>query len=321
MKHLINTLLLLISSVIQANGLQSVPLKENGATTAYISVPANFTCNIKIPEEPTALCAGPGDSLYHLTATTLLNPVNPQQYFNSVLQQLGSESPEARIVKKYSVPEITQYILQRDAQVIFRNGQQTVTYAFDVVDSSSNNKSAAAFAISSVPNNGAPVTIVEIFGFTGPKSASSDFASIRNEMVRFALSYQYDRNWVQAANTQHMQFLSNLRARERSFSANQQRVHQSNMDALDRSYNSYMDRSAASDQGQRQFVDAIHERQQFVDPATGARYEADGYYDYNYVNPNDPNMYYRTNDPLANPNINNNQGEYYNQLQEYSYGR
>ena len=65
-------------------------------------------------------------------------------------------------------------------------------------------------------------------------------------------------------------------------------------------------------------MDAIHERQQLINPATGARYEADGYYDYNYVNPNDPEMSVRTNDPLWDPNLNTQQGEYYERLENYA---
>ena len=324
MKHLNPASLLLMLAlpiVTQANGLQSVPLKEMGMTTAYVSIPANFTCNIKIPDEPTALCKGPGGRLYHLTGAIIAGQVNPQQYFNNLLQQIASEEPESRIVSKYELPEITQHIQQRDSQLIYRYGQQTVTYGFDVVDASDKRMSSVAVAVSVFPNNGAPATTVQIFGVTVPESEVADFSASRKEMIRFVRSYQYDQNWVQSANVQHSQFRSNLSARERNFSIQQQRIHQSNMDALDQSYKSYRDRSAASDRVQRQFVDSIHERQQFVDPTTGGRYEADGYYDYNYVKPNDPSLYYRSDDPLANPNINNNQGEDYNQLQEYNYGR
>ncbi len=219
----------------------------------------------------------------------------------------------------------------RDTQLIYKNGQQVVTYGLDLIDTESKQKSSAVFVISSLPNNGAPVTNVDIIGFTAPMSGSSDFNSVRSEMIRFARSYQFDRGWVQSANAQHLQFLNNQTAKNNAFMANQQRIHQSNMDALDRSHNSYMERSAASDRAHSNYmnnstasdrshssyIDSIHEREQMVDMNTGARYETEGYYDYNYVNPNDSTIYYQTNDPLDNPNVNLNQGENYNRLQPY----
>ncbi|MCG7923184.1 MAG: hypothetical protein N0C81_13635 [Candidatus Thiodiazotropha lotti] len=324
-------ILLILTHTSHAQNLKSIPIQENGITTAYVSVPADVRCNVKIPDVPTAFCAGSGNRIYHLTGTFLQNPVNPQQYFNSILQQLTAENPESEIINQYRVPEITQHMMQRDSQLIYKNGQQVVTYAFDILDAQSNEKSSAAIVISSLPNNGAPVTNVDIIGFTAPMSGSRDFTGVRREMIRFARTYQFDRGWVQSANSQHQQFLNNQTVKQNAFMANQQRIHQSNMDALDRSHNSYMERSAASDRAHSNYmnnsaasdrshssyIDSIHEREQMIDTSTGARYETEGYYDNNYVNPNDSTMYYQTNDPMDNPNMNLNQGENYNRLQRY----
>ena len=321
MKRLIlMPLLLTLSPVIVAQGLKPVPLVENGATTAYVTVPQSFNCNVNIPDTPTALCADSAGYIYHLHGSFISNPLNPEQYFNNLLQQVTAENPNANITNRYQIAAISQHMIQRDSNLLFRNGQQVVTYGFDVIDQEANQKSSAAIVISSLPNNGAPVTIVDLLGFTVPLSAGHETSQVQNEMIRFARSYQYDQGWLQSANAQHIQFQGNLSARNRAFRQNQQRIHQSNMDALDSSFNSYMERSAASDRSHSTYINSIHERQQLVDPNTGTRYEADGYSDYNYVNPNDSSIYYRTNDPLENPNINNNQGEDYQLLQEEQAG-
>ncbi|RLW62455.1 MAG: hypothetical protein B6D73_19935 [gamma proteobacterium symbiont of Stewartia floridana] len=317
--YMLLPLLYSLTLTAQTQGLKYVPLQENGTTTAYVSVPERFNCNVNIPDTPTALCAA-GGYIYHLHGAFISNPVDPEQYFNNLLQQVSAENPNANIENRYRISSISQYVTQRDANLLFRYGQQVVTFGFDVVDKQDNQKSSAAVTVSSLPNNGAPVTIVQLYGVTVPLSESHDYSQIQNELVRFAQSYQYDQNWLQAANAQHLQFQGNLSAKNRAFQQSQQQIHQSNMDALDRSHNSYMERSAASDRSQSAYIDSIHERQQLVDPTTGTRYEADGYYDYNYVNPNDSSIYYRTNDPTANPNINNNQGEDYQLLQENNAG-
>lgn len=335
MKHLTTALLplLMISSYAShAQNLKTVPLQENGTTTAYVSVPADVRCNVQIPDVPTAFCAGSGNRIYHLTAAFLQHPVDPQQYFNQLVQQLSAEAPEAKIVNQYRVPEITQHMANRDTQLVYKNGQQVVTYAIDIIDAETNEKSSAAFVISSLPNNGAPVTNVDIIGFTALMSGSSDFSGVRSEMIRFARSYRFDRSWVQAANAQHIQFLNNQTAKNNAFTARQNQIHQSNMNALDQSFNSYMERSAASDRAHSSYmnnsyasdsshssyIDSIHEREQMVDASTGTRYEVEGYYDYNYVNPNDSSMYIQSNDHMYNPNVNLNQGENYNLLQPYN---
>jgi hypothetical protein len=184
-----------------------------------------------------------------------------------------------------------------------------------------------------LPNNGAPSTNLTVIGFTAPISGSSDFSGVRAEMIGSARSYQYDRSWIQSANAQHMQFLNNQAAKNNAFAVRQNQIHQSNMNALDSSFNSYMERSAISDQGQdnyinsqvtsgnssNSFIDSIHEREQMIDPNTGQRYETEGYNDHTYLNPNDSSMYIQSNDTTYNPNINLNQGENYNQLQPYNH--
>ena len=334
MKPLIIALLPLLAAqpfTANAENYKTIPITENGTTTAYISVPSSYQCNVSLPDYPTAFCSAPGHKLYHLKDVPVIQgTIHPEQIVSKLLNEALSESPEARLLRRYQLPEITRYVQQQDSQLLFLNGQQVVTYAFDVEDPQSKEKSVTAITVRNVPNNGAPITLIRFFGVSKPSSSPDSYSEMRNELIRFAHSSRYDRGWVQSANRQHVQFLNNLRERQSAFASNQQRIHQSNMNALDSSFNSYMDRSAASyqsqknymsnsaasDQGYNQYINSIHERELLVDPNTGTRYEADGYYDYNYVNPNDSTMYYRTNDPLANPNINTNQGEYYNPLQQ-----
>jgi hypothetical protein len=325
-------LIMILPFASHAQNLKTVPIVENGTTTAYVSVPSNVRCNVQIPDVPTAFCASNNNHIYHLTGKLIQQPVDPQHFFNSLVQQLASENPEAQIVNQYRVPEITQHMANRDSQLVYKNGQQVVTFAIDVIDNETNEKSSAAFVISSLPNNGAPATNLDIIGFTAPASGSSDFSGVRAEMIRFARSYQFDRGWVQSANAQHIQFLNNQTAKNSAFAARQNQIHQSNMNALDSSFNSYMERSAASDQAHRNYmdsqvssgnshnayIDSIHEREQMIDTSTGQRYVVEGYHDHNYVNPNDSTMYIQSNDPTYNPNVNFNQGENYNRLQHYN---
>lgn len=316
----------------QAANLQSVPVTENGATSAYVSVPAGFNCHVKIPDLPTAFCKGPGNRIYHLSQQFVSSATNPRQLVNALIQETQKQEPNARIVKQYRIQEISQHILQSASNLMFVMGQQVETYAIDAEDSDANEKSVVALAIRNVPNNGAPVSIIDVYGLSVPLSSGQSFSELREEVIRFARSYRYDANYVQTSNLKQQQFLAKQSANQQAFSARQNQIHQNNMNALDSSFNSYMARSAASDAshssymnrsamsdaGHSSYIDSIHERQQLVDPTTGTRYEADGYADYNYVNPYDHTMSVRTNDALYDPNVNYNQGETYNPLMEYT---
>ena len=312
------SLSLFAGSAVAAEPYMTVPVEASGTVTAYVDVPTGFDCHVAIPDAPTAFCAGPGNIVYHLrTVSTVQGVVDPDRYFEE-LMQLATSASNVRILARYAIPEISQYRLQRDAPLLFLRGQQVYTYGLDSTDPDKNETGVSAIVISIFPNNGAPMSIVDAYGITLPSSVVDDLGRLRRELVAFVNSYRYDEQWVQLANAQTVQFEGNLSARENAFYSTQRRIHQNNMDALDQSYNAYRDRSAAAERMQQGTVSAIHERQQLINPATGARYEADGYYDYNYVNPNDPGMSVRTNDPLWDPNLNTQQGEYYERLENYA---
>jgi hypothetical protein len=295
---------------------QDVFMKESGMVSTYWKVPSEFKCHVKIPNVPTAFCRGAGDVIYHIgTLGTLQYAVNPDQYINDLLQKITSQA-NIKIINSYTIPEVTQHLLQQDMQMVFRNGQQTYTYAFDVENHDEKKVGTSLFVVHIVPNNGTPISLVDYYGISTPSSQVNDFYKIRKQLTEFVLSRKYDRNYIQAINSQHMQFLANLRAREAAFNQRQQIIHQNNMDALDHSYNAYKSRSAASDRMHESYIDSIHERRQMVDPNTGQQYQVEGYYDYNYVNPNDPDMHIQTDSSLYNPNINTNQGANYNLLEE-----
>lgn len=332
MKRLILSLAPLLAAATAA-GSQLIPLHDNGMTAGHATVPAGFRCNVQIPDMPTAFCAGPGNRVYHKQSSMLQNPVDPQQFFDLLLQQASAES-DLVISQRYHLPEITDAILRRDGQLLFVRGQQVTTYAADIEDRDLGRKSVIAVSVRNVPNNGAPIALIDAFGVSVPTTTPDGYDQLRDEMIRFVRSHRYDDAYVQALNAQTVGFESNLAARNSAFQRNQAQIHQRNMDALDqgfasyrsnaaamdRSFDSYMDNSRQSDRGHDSYIDSIHERQQLVDVTTGQRYEADGYYDYNYVNPNDPSMYYRTDNPLLDPNVNLNQGENYNQLEAVPYG-
>lgn len=313
-------LVALLPLAAQSAGTVQIPMVENGVTTAYFSVPSGFECGVSIPDMPTAFCSGPGSRVYHLQSFFQSQPTDPQQYLNTLMQQIHATEPNTRILQQYQMPGISQHLAQADSVLTHLAGQQVVTLALDVEDPDAQNRSVVALVIKNSPNNGAPVSTIVALGITVPANSQQEFDGMRDELLRFVRSYRYDPGWVQSANASHIQFLNNQRMKQNNFAQTQQRIHQNNMDALDSSFNSYMGRSASSSRSQSQYVDSIHERQTLVDPNSGTLYQADGYAGYNYVNPNDPSMYYRTDNPLYDPNVNTNQGEDYIQLQEY-FGR
>jgi hypothetical protein len=316
-----------------ATAAQTIALTDSGMTAGYATVPADFRCNVQIPDMPTAFCAGPDGRVYHKQSNMSQSPLDPQQFFNLLLQQASAES-DLVISQRYPLPAVSNALLRRDAQLLFVRGQQVTTYAADLEDRDLGRRSVIAVSIRNVPNNGAPIAMIDAFGVSVPTAMQDSYDQLRDELVRFVQSHRYDDAYVQALNGRTVQFEGNLAARNQAFQQNQARIHQSNMDALDqgfnsyrenaaamdRSFGSYMDNSALSDRGHSSYIDSIHEREQLVDPTTGQRYEADGYYDYTYVNPNDSTMHYRTDDPLMDPNTNLEQGADYNRLEAVPYG-
>jgi hypothetical protein len=106
----------------------------------------------------------------YLHRAFLSNPVDADQYFTDLIQQLSTENPGSKIENRYKIPALSQYVTQRDSNLLFRYEQRVVTYGFDVVDQQENQKTSATLTVSSLPNHGAPVTIVQLYGFTVPLS-------------------------------------------------------------------------------------------------------------------------------------------------------
>lgn len=309
---------LIFSSHATADQYKTVNQTDSGMKSTYWQVPSDFKCSIKDDNAPTAFCKGPGKVIYHLAGlASFQGTVNPDQYIDNLIKEILNQA-NIKIIKRYDLPEVRRHLLQQDRQMLYRNGQQTYTYVFDAKNLDENDIGLNLFVVNILPNNGSPMTVVKYYGLSMPSSKTSKLKKIRQQFVKFMLSKRYDNQYLQALNSQHLQFQSNLSARQRNFTIRQNQIHQNNMDALDSSHNAYQQRSAASDRMQSQSVDSIYERQQMIDPNTGTKYQVEGYYDYNYVNPNDPDNYRQSNDALYNPNINTNQGEYYNQLQEYN---
>lgn len=295
---------------------QTVTQYNGDKVAIYWKVPQAFNCHIKIPDTPLAFCKGPGNVIYHTGALPLIKyAVNPDQYANQLLQQIASQG-KVNIINRYTIPEIARHLWQIDRQMVYRSGQQTYLYAVDLEDLEENEISIVLFVVNLIPNNGTPVTFVDLYGISAPMGQQSDFASLRQQLTAFMLSKRYDNRSLQMINANHLRFLNNLRARESNFYRNQARIHQNNMEALDRSHESFQRRSAASDRMHQKQIDAINERRQMVNPNTGQRYQVEGHYDNNWVNPNNPDQNLQTDDVLRNPNINTNQGENYDLLED-----
>ena len=315
-----------------AQSLKTLPFVEQGMTTATLAVPKNAACMLNLPEEPSLLCRTTDGLKYHLVNFTVQGAVDPQALVNDLIARMSQAEPQGKVLERYMLPEISQSKARQDAPLLFRQGQRVVTFAFDYDNPSKRIMGSTALLIHTLPNNGSPITAVTGYGIEVPRSGSMSLDSARKELVRYATSYRYTPEFVQVSNAQHMQFSNDLRARENSFANRQNQIHRDNMQALDDSYNSYMQRSNEQERArqayransggydsQQAYVDSIHERQQLIDPETGQRYEADGYRDYNYVNPHDSDMSVRTDDPLYDPNINLEQGHDYRRLEELEY--
>lgn len=311
------SLCLLLNNNSIARSDKTIAINEGGTITAYVTVPSDFTCPVRVENLPTAFCKNNQDVIYHLSSSANIPyAISPEQYVNNLLQQWSGDSG-IKVISYYPAPQITQYLIQRDSQLIYRSRQQMATYTIEFEDYSRNERSISVLAFHVIPLRGAVMSTYDIFGLSTPMTNSKSFNQLRQQLNEFIYSYKYDTQWVQSANAQTVQSNRNLTARENAFYNRQQQIHENNMNALDSSQSSFERRSRLSDKSQQNWVDSTHERQQLVDPNTGARYEAEGYYNYNYVNPNNPNDSIRTDNPMDNPNINTEQGRDYQQLEEY----
>ena len=78
-------------------------------------------------------------------------------------------------------------------------------------------------------------------------------------------------------------------------------IAKNSSDALDASYNSYMQRSAESDASQSSYVNGIWEHQTVTSPSNGTQYQVDGYDSNVWVNQD--NEYIGTDNSLYDPNL------------------
>jgi len=318
MRKILTCLVLLAAAKsATAQQLQQVPLMEQGVATAYVSVPQGFQCNIKNPEEPSQICANSRGYAYHLQSYNGQQTVNPDQYFNQIIQTMNA-TPGVKITAQYPLSMLNATAQQRDSQLLHLQQQQVVTYAVDFEEAKSGTINSIAVEIHNASRRGASFAFSRIYGITAPGNDGVSAEQMHSELVRFAQSYRYDNQWAQWANNAQMQFEANLSNREQVFAATQAQIVRNNNQALDSSFESWKRRDAMTSAGQAATVAGINETQRMYDPSTGQVYEADGYYNYNYVNPNDPTMVYRTDNPNDNPNINNEMGWDFNQLEEYN---
>ncbi len=315
-RHLALLPLMLLASSALAGGYQTIPLTDGGMRAGYAQVPAGFECNISVPEDPTVLCQGPGGVHYHTASLgSFQYAVDPQQAMNHYLQQIAAHG-NARLIGQRQVPEITQHMYRLDQPLLFKQGMHLTTYAFDFEHEQDNRLSTALFLIYILPNNGAPMSWVESRGVSLPASRGPEFDAIRQDFFRYLLSTRYDPQYVQALNNQYMTNQGRLQAQQRAFNE-QQRQFRENSNAINESImGAYQSRNESMDRSHQQYVDSIYDRRQMTDPSSGTRYEVEGNYEYNYVNPNDPDVYMQTDDALLDPNVNTNAGEEYILLEE-----
>ncbi len=294
---------------------QIVTIKDihiNNMNSEYRKVPNDFKCHVRNKENE--LCYNSKGIRYIFNPDLYFGQgyINVNQYLTYLEGELNNRG--TFLIKSYEIPKINQYITQEDSRLLFRQSERVITVIADL-KLPNDRLSIAAIVFKFLPNNGSPVTDISGYSVEFPESLVRKYERIKNDFFIFMMSGQYDANYVQVVNARHSQFLANLRAREGRFYESQSRTHQSNMKALDDSYNAYRQRSERSDQSHNAFIDSIHERRQMTDSSTGQKYNVDGYYDHNYVNPNNINQQIQTNDHLLDPNINNNVGEYYQELE------
>lgn len=289
---------------------QIVVIKNNNINSEYRNIPKGFKCNV--PNKDNALCLNSEGVKFfaNIQVYSGANYVDTNKflhYFEGVLNKNN-----ASIIKSYTTPEIIQHIAQEDNKFLHRQGQRVNALTIETVRGDRLGVGSIIFKF--LPNNGAPMSEVITNSITFPRSLKNKFEQFKNDYYRYMMSSRYDDQYVQAVNIQHSQFLANLKAKKNAFNISQNQIHRNNMKALDDSYNGFRQRSAVNDQSHNAYINSIHERQQMTDSTTGQTYDVYGNYEHNYVNPNNINQQIQTNDHLYNPNINNNVGEYYNEL-------
>ena len=280
--------------------------------SASSQVPIDFRCNEPNPVK--ALCFSErGVGLFITQYYTGPGFISAEQFVGQIAGSL--EQQGAEILELYAAPEISQAIARQDADILYLSGQR-VHSLWVKVRQPDGFFSIGVLVFKYIPNNGAAATAIMGYTLVYHTSLEKQYRQHKADLGRFVTSLTYKRPFLQALNMQHMQFLSRLSAREKAFRESQSLINQNNLSVLDSSFESFLRRSEANYAGHKRSVGVINETRSMVDQSTGQRFQVEGNFRRNFVNPNNIDQQMQTDNPLANPNINNNMGENYNELVE-----
>ncbi len=289
-----------------------IEMRDAGMVSSTSLVPSDYTCNE--PNKFKALCFSKRGIYLSITAYYFGQGfVSAEQFFDQIDDSLKENN--ITILELYAAPEMSRAIAQRDSVILSLSGQR-VHALWMKTRLPDDMLTTGVLVFSYVPNNGAPVTRIMGYSLAYPASLDKQHDQLKADIGRFISSWTYEQPYVQASNSSHMQFLARLSARERAFRESQDQIYRNNMSILDSSFESYLRRSEASSAGHKRSIGAINETRVMVDQSTGQRYEVDGNFRRNFVNPNNIDQQMQTDNPLVNPNINTNIGENYNELVE-----
>ncbi|HEB63634.1 MAG TPA: hypothetical protein ENJ07_04055 [Gammaproteobacteria bacterium] len=289
-----------------------IEMRDAGMVSSTSLVPSDYTCHE--PNKFKALCFSKRGIYLSITEYHFGQGfVSVEQFFDHIDASLKENN--IAILELYAAPEMSRTIAQRDSVMLSLRGQRV--YALwmktrlpdDIL-------TTGVLVFSYAPNNGAPVTRITGYSLAYPARLDKQHDQIKADIGRFISSWTFEQPYVQASNSLHLQFLARLSASERAFRESQDQINRNNMSMLDSSFESYLRRSEASSAGHKRSIGAINETRIMVDQGTGQRYQVDGNFRRNFVNPNNIDQQLQTDNLLVNPNINTNIGENYNELVE-----
>jgi len=234
-----------------------------------------------------------------------------QKYTLPIAEKNGST-----LITTYKLPKLTKLWKQLLARLYNSGSQRTV----DVLGSEwqdQNGKKALLITVQIITKQGT-FTHWQLLD-TRLETPNEHFEFAKNIFIHAQENTQVNPKWLQATNQQMLANKQKSDAYWAEKSRQSARTHQQNMaaiqaagntsriiaknssDALDASYNSYMQRSAESDASQSSYVNGIWERQTVTSPSNGTQYQVDGYDSNVWVNQD--NEYIGTDNALYDPNL------------------
>lgn len=231
-------------------------------------------------------------------------PVSMDEYIDQdllpTLDQKGLE-----LMRIYSIPQYTEWLWAFD-QLMFKYGPRDKfieTRGIELKDRENN--PYFLVAKHEITNDGYSIAWNVVY--TIVQSNKNNFQSTKIAFINSLINCRINPEWQQTkyqidsqqsalSQMQHEQNMATQRAMARAGTAR----HRENMDALDRSMESFRERQRIQDQGHENMINTIHERTTIADPYSGTRYQVES--GSNQYWGNGMGEYIRSDDLFYNPN-------------------